>query len=306
MYLARVENGELKAGWPFFVLRGMIGGRRAVSLPFTDRCRPLLTAPDDLSVFTEQILEQSRRMGLDHLEVRTGFPITAGLDHGFSIHDYYRNFTLDLAAGTDSLWQSFKPKSIRYPINKAESYQLEISRDDSPDDLESFCRMNAQTRQKHGMLPQPGRFFKHIYRELTLKKKAFIRIVKYRRRPIAGSIFLVDRQTVYHKYNASDRNFLKCYPNQYLLWRTIKESCAQGLRYFDLGRTSPDNRGLMAFKRHWGAREEGLPYYYWPDVRGLTSTREDGTAYRILSRIIKRIPIPVLNIMGSLVYRHLG
>jgi lipid II:glycine glycyltransferase (peptidoglycan interpeptide bridge formation enzyme) len=199
-----------------------------------------------------------------------------------------------------------KQKSIKYPINKAKRLGVRIVRGTSSEDLQDFYRLNLLTRRRHGVIPQPFRFFENLFDMLQSKSHGCLSLAKYGGATIAASIFMFDKKTVYHKYNASSERFANLCPNHLIIWNAIEQAHAEGFEHLDLGRTAPDNHGLMAFKRHWGSREYGMPYYYWPEARGAASTSESSFKYRIASSIMKKSPVALSRFAGSLLYRHFG
>jgi len=112
--------------------------------------------------------------------------------------------------------------------------------------------------------------------------------------------------TIYYKFAASDRNYLQYRPNHFVMWHAIQYGCEKGCKYFDAGRTSPDNLGLMRFKRSWGTQEIDLPYYYWPTVKGATSTKERSLKYKMITSLMRRMPTTISRVAGELLYKHLG
>jgi lipid II:glycine glycyltransferase (peptidoglycan interpeptide bridge formation enzyme) len=119
-------------------------------------------------------------------------------------------------------------------------------------------------------------------------------------------VLIASGSTVRYAYGASDERYLQLAPNNLLLWEAIEWACSQGYQTLDLGRTARDNAGLMAFKRSWGAVEEPLPYYYAPRVAGLAATSEQSRKFRMLTACWRRLPLPVADALGGVLYKHLG
>ena len=119
-------------------------------------------------------------------------------------------------------------------------------------------------------------------------------------------MILASNDTAFYKYNASDPRFLHLRPNNLLLWKAIEACHGQCYRYFDLGRCSHQEQGLRRFKRLWGSQEQELPYYYYPQVRGVNSRINGGFSYRLMKLFVRYAPQPILQAVGSAMYRHLG
>jgi hypothetical protein len=77
--------------------------------------------------------------------------------------------------------------------------------------------------------------------------------------------------------------------------------------YPDLfGRTQPENQQLANFKRHWGSEEVALPYYYYPEARGISSVSQSSLMYRAYTTINRCLPSSMQKFAGEVMYRHIG
>jgi hypothetical protein len=297
--------GDIQTGVPLFLIGNRFTGKRLVSLPFTDRCNPLLSGPDDMMSIGSDLAAVAGNMDARNVEIRSAL---AGADGttppGYRVFAYYKLHLLDLDQGLDRVWQGFKQKSVRYPIRKAEACAMTIRQGGAEADMRIFHKLNVITRKKHGVIPQPYRFFENIYRELIASKLAFLLIAEYRYRPIAASIFFTYRKAIHYKYNSSSGLYGDCQPNHLLLWRAIEEACGRRFSLMDLGRTAPDNRGLVSFKRHWGACETDLPYYFYPEIKSSGGTFEKGSLYRTAASVLKKMPAAVLERLGTVSYKY--
>uniref|UniRef100_A0A7V1EIZ0 Peptidoglycan bridge formation glycyltransferase FemA/FemB family protein n=1 Tax=candidate division WOR-3 bacterium TaxID=2052148 RepID=A0A7V1EIZ0_UNCW3 len=301
-------NGDIKFGFPFFLIKDKIKGNRLICLPFTDECLPLFASElnsEEKNNIISAVIGLIEEKGIKQIEIR-GFNNEFLRNANFKDFNYYRKFTLDLSKGLDLLWKGFKQKSIRYPIKKAQDYGVRIVHSIAGEDMSVFYKLNLLTRKKHGVLPQPYNFFLNIYEEIIKKNLGFISIAYYKSIPIATSIFFVYNKIVHYKYNASIIDYLRYQPNHLILWSVIQWAVENGYRILDMGRTSPDNKGLMSFKRHWGAIETELHYYYYPDVQGVGAIQENSLKYKIASSIFKKLPLPILQVMGNKFYKYLG
>lgn len=301
-YFVLQENSQkYRSSLPLFLIKNSFLGKRLICLPFADFCRPLITSDDDYGVILCKVYDLIKQEKISNLEIRGGDDMRA-----FSRFNYYKKFKLDLSLGIDRLWHRFKQKSIRYPISKAKRENVIIEHGQTLRNMKNFYRLNLLTRRKHGVLPQPFNFFKNIFEELISKNYGFLFLAKNNKTVIAASVFFIYKDVVYHKYNASNVRFAYLCPNHLIIWRAIQWAANNGFRYLDLGRTAPDNQGLMQFKRHWGAEEIDLPYYYYPAVKGVSSMRENSLAYRITTAVLRKAPTKALEFLGNNFYRYLA
>ncbi len=304
-FILEDSDKKIKAGCPFFLVKSWLTGNRLVCLPFTDACFPLVTSNEDIKSLFSAAIEKAKREKTDYIEVRGECPSVLLQNLHFENRTYYKLFKLDLSPGTDSLWKGLK-KTVRNPIRGAKRANLKIEKSETERGMRDFYLLNLATRKKHGIPPQPYDFFENIWHELILNGLGFVLLAKYKSIPIAGDVLLTHKDTIYDKFNASDNNYLKYRPNHLIQWHAIQHGCQNGFRYLDLGRTSPDNPGLISFKRRWGTEEIDLPYYYWPTVKGVTSTKQKSLKYRTITFVMQQTPTTISRVAGRLFYRHLG
>ena len=162
------------------------------------------------------------------------------------------------------------------------------------------------TRKKLGVLPQPYSFFKALFRHVISQHLGFLLMAEWEGKVIAGVLFLTYKDTIYYKFNASDKNYLQKRPNHLVIWEAMRYACANDYKHFDLGRCSPEEEGLRTFKSRWGAKEVNLPYYYYPEVKGFTTVPENSPRYRAMRLFSRVVPPFAFRVAGSLLYKHLA
>ena len=78
-----------------------------------------------------------------------------------------------------------------------------------------------------------------------------------------------------------------------------------GCTTLHFGRTDNHQAGLMRFKRSWGATEEPICYTRF-DVRAGEWLRVSSRPAGMSSHLLKKLPLTLNRIAGSLVYRYLA
>ena len=303
-YVLEDNNGMLKAGMPLYQIKSALTGNRLVCLPFSDICLPL-GEEADIGLLIERAKQDIEDGAASYLEIR-GLPGSISpAQLGLESHDYHLLYVLDLETDTNAVQKRFH-NSIRRGIRQAEKRGVVVRMTDDESDLKRFYKLHISTRKKLGVLPQPGSFFKALYRNVISKGLGFTGLAEADGRVIAGIVFLQYGDTVYYKFNASDERYLQKRPNHLVTWEGINYACAQKYRYFDFGRCSPDEEGLRTYKTRWGAGEIKLPYFYFPRVKGITSVAENSTRYKIMRLFSHLAPQCVFEAAGSLLYRHFG
>jgi serine/alanine adding enzyme len=299
LYVCKNEGGNISGVLPFFFIRSVFTGTRIVSLPFSDYCGPLCTDEEEENDLLERIIKE-RKNGIRYVEIRG----ILSNNCGFIEHNYYKRHILQLFPDPPKVLKKIDKRTIQYSIRKAQRSGVEVREENNQQGMEEFQRLNKLTRMKHGVPSQPSKFFKSLLENMVLGGNASILVALYDSKVIAAGFFLKCKETFYYKYNASDPDYLsKVTPNHMLTWHAIEMACLQGYHFFDFGRTSPDNEGLMRYKEMWGAQPMDLQYYYFPEIRGAASTEEKGLPYRILTKIWRSLPEVIVEVIGPKIYK---
>ena len=301
-YILKNGDGEILGVFPCFSMKGLFEGTRIVSLPYSDYCGPLVKDHNHEKELLETITQENEKQ-ISYIEIRS--PLLN--DSHFICHDYFKQHILHLSADPAEVKKIIDKRTIQYCIRKAKRVGVTIVEDNTENGVKEFYRLNCLTRKKHGVPAQPKKYFDNIYNEMIQNKMAFLLLAIYDNITIAAGLFFKFKDTIFYKYNASDPQYLiKQAPNHLLTWHAIEQACLNGFEYFDFGRTSPDNNGLMRYKEMWGAKPVELPYYYYPKIRGATSTTESSFHYRILTCIWRSLPNVISEKLGPLIYRYTG
>jgi len=305
--LTHVNSSNQVTGFlPLCSIQSPFTGQRLVALPFSDHC-PLL-AEDEACAndLIDQAISLTQQQKAGYLELRTGTNDVLAKRSDMVEGNLYVRWLLPLTADPDAVWSGLR-KPIQRQIKKSQSLGVQVRLAVRREEMVYYYRLHLQTRsKKHGMPTQPLRFFYGLWDAFADTGAVQLLLAEYQGAVIAGMILLASGSSIRYAYGASDEQYLNLAPNNLLMWTAIKLGCEQGYQTFDMGRTSRDNEGLMEFKRRWGAIEEPLPYYYYPQMAGLASTPESSWKFRVLTSCWKRLPLPITEVLGKCLYKHLG
>lgn len=300
------SNGHIKGGIPFFFVKSFITGNRLVSLPFSDYSEVLVHHQEDLRLLLKESMEKASELNASYIEIRTRKTHRIFPDKLFRERAYFINHFLQLDVPPEELRKKFHKNCINRNIKKAEKSPLEVREGSVEKDMKIFFHLQSITRKKHGLPPQPYSFFKNMWKILHPQQFLQLLLVRYQGKDIAAMVFLKYKDTMYYKYGASDNRYLAHHPNHLLMWKAIEHACQEGFRFFDFGRTAPEDKGLMDFKKRWGSLELGLPYFFYPHRMGISLTDRDSLKYRMISTASHLLPVSILKIGGRIIYKHLG
>ncbi|MDQ6669996.1 MAG: GNAT family N-acetyltransferase [Chloroflexota bacterium] len=293
------DHGRLLAGLPALDVRGPLGRRRWVALPFTDYC-PLLSRPGhgtQAERFTETLAQVAQANGLPAVEVHADLP------DGPALYQTRRGFRHTLALSSDSgqVFRGFSRMHKRN-IRRAERSGLEIHAGYSAADMQSFYRLHLLTRRRLGVPIQPRRFFRLLAQRMLNDGLGFVLSVRLHAQTIAAAVFVHGNGTLIYKYGASDPVYWALRPNNGLFWTAIRWGCERGYHTLDWGRSDVEDHGLREFKNGWGASEEVLTYAV---VAADPPRRSSARPLRwALSALIRCSPPWVCQLIGEAVYTH--
>jgi lipid II:glycine glycyltransferase (peptidoglycan interpeptide bridge formation enzyme) len=280
-------------------INSVITGRRGVALPFSDYCDPIVEDEEDLESGLKTLMDHGRKEGWRYIELRGG-----ELKSSFPCFNLYYVHSLDLAPGADAIFRNLR-KGTKSAITKAKRDGVEVEIGDSMELINDFYYLNCITRKRHGIPPQPYRFFKNVHEYVISRGHGKVVIAKYGNQIISGGIFFCWANKVIYKYGASNESFNNLRATNLVIWEAIDWFAKNGFRKFCFGRTEPENSGLRLFKNGWGTEETVLKYYRY-DVARSAFIPGKNDIHSSLKHIFNMTPIPLLKMIGSLTYKHIG
>jgi lipid II:glycine glycyltransferase (peptidoglycan interpeptide bridge formation enzyme) len=200
------------------------------------------------------------------------------------------------------LFRKLQKDSIQRKIRRAEREGLVCDEGRSERHLGIFYDLTIMTRRRQAVPPPPLRWFRNVL--ACLGEQALIRVVLTRGKPIAAILTLRFKNTMVYKYGCSDARYHNLGPMPFILWKTISEAKASGCTEMDLGRSDPDNAGLVKFKDRFGAKSSILRYKRYPDP-GL-HVLGSAWAESMAKKVIGVLPSTLQVMAGRLIYPHIG
>lgn len=299
-YLARIHDGKLKTLLPLMEVSSFLTGRRGVSLPFTDYCEPILSDQNDPRDMQEFLKDYGAANKWRYYELRGGEESLGAATHYSA---YYRH-DLKLSPDVDALYARLK-SSRRRNIRKALREGVAINRSNSLDAVKAFYQLHCLTRKKHGLPPQPFRFFKQIYDHVISRGHGQVILATNQGRTIAGAIFFHFGDEAIYKFGASHCKCLHLRPNDLVMWEAIQWYCRNDYKKFCFGRTTTDNDGLRQYKKGWGTEEKLICYTKY-DLKKQQFVQSPGVNFALRNAVFNRMPSTLAKVVGDVFYRHIG
>jgi CelD/BcsL family acetyltransferase involved in cellulose biosynthesis len=304
-------GSRLENGWPFCSIDSWLTGRRWVSLPFSDHCQPLTDFGTCEGSFLVNLGEALAGKRLRYFEMR---PLeNVGPD---PLHlppsllpstCTYLFHCLDLTPDLGTLFLNCHRDSTQRKIRRAEREHLRYEDGHSAGLLDAFHKLQILTRRRHGLPPQPKRWFRNLIDSMGERSK--IRVAYKDNQAIAAILTIRHKETVVYKYGCSDSAHNNLGGMHLLFWKTIEEAKASGLRKLDLGRSDRDNQGLITFKDRWGSTRSMLSYSRFTSAASPRDVYPDaatGSKERFLRTLFSRMPDTLVRTAGHLLYKHIG
>ena len=299
LYLKFRRNGKLVALLPMIEIASRLTGKRAVCMPFSDFCSPLVFDAQEQEAIVETLVRKGRERKWRSFELRGGRDI---LPESASPGEQYYRHILKLSA-PEKLFAGLS-SAARRAIRKAEKSGVTADVGESWDAMREFYRMHMRTRRKHGLPPQPLSFFRNIHREIIQKGLGFIVLARLRTQPIAGAVFFHSGRSALYKFGASNESANKFRGSNLVIWHGIQELVKRGALTLDFGRTDLHQSGLRDFKLCWGATEEIAEYFKF-SLRTNEWLVRSNRKSKFHEGVFRKLPLVVNRIAGRLIYPHL-
>jgi hypothetical protein len=296
---ARKENTFISL-LPVMEVNSALTGRRGVCLPFTDTCEPIAENAQQFQKLFDQAVSLGKKQKWKYLEIRGGEKYLSTKKPS----QLFWGHTLDLSCGQQQLFLNLRD-STRRNIKKAQNENINVTISTSPQSMMDFYRLNTMTRRKHGLPPQPYKFFQHLHDQVIARDMGFIATAFLRDCAIAANVYLNFGKEVIYKYGASDKAFQHLRANNLVMWEAIKWSIDQGFAKLYFGRTEPENKGLMQFKAGWGVKPYQINYYRY-DLQKNGFAVDHSEINPFFTKLFSKLPLPVLEMLGRILYRHMG
>jgi FemAB-related protein (PEP-CTERM system-associated) len=290
---ARRENG-ISGVFPINWIRNKLFGSCLVSSSLA--VYGGVCADDKESYFS--LLDAGRdlanRLGVKYLEMRNRTELFPTSLPG---RDLYVTFTQDLSPGREKLLQGL-PRDTRYAVRKSLKAGLSWTDDLT---LPEFYDIYARSVHRLGTPVFSLDLFADLLTQFPKECKLFG--VRKGKKAIAGVMCFYFRDQVMPYYGGSLPEYYKDSPNNFMYWSLISQSCAEGLRNFDFGR-SKRGTGAYKFKSSWSMKLTELPYrYQLIRAKEVPEMSPVDAKFRLPVSLWKRLPFSWTKVLGPQLIR---
>ena len=308
----RTGGGRILAGVPLVHTKSFLFGSRLSNNPFSLYGEFPGSAPQATALAVQAALSLARGLGVCTLSLRLNQPLpdeAAGLP-GLSAHQNRIVPLLRLGATYADSCARYK-KQFRTNLRKS---RLLIENDPGctwsmTTDAGGYRRfypvLARLFRDKHAMFPAPLAHFLALPKLLG-PEHARLYTLCLQGAPVAGMVILLYGERAYYSWSASLPEGDAVDAGAFLLDRVVSDLCALGVRELDLGVTSPASTALLFFKGRFGSEmTQPWHYHFSPSASPLRDMSAE-TSLKGPRSVLKALPLPLFDALGTLLYRHMA
>ncbi|MCK0070439.1 FemAB family XrtA/PEP-CTERM system-associated protein [Kordiimonas laminariae] len=298
-YLVALSGGQVVGTLPLSIRDSFLFGKAAISSMFAVYGGPLSVSEKALSLLNEKAWKITRESGANSLEYRTiqsssfeGWVTETGVAASFQkeLKETAEDILLDI------------PRKQRAVVRKSLKHGLHCSWEK---DLDTFYALYAESVRNLGTPVFPKKLFREFLE--VFEKETDIQIVYSPEGEAIASLM-----TFYHNdhilpYYAGGNAKARLYgAHDFMYYELMVRSAKNGFKVYDFGR-SKVGTGPYKFKKNWGF--EPIPLNYQFRLKEGEERKEispQNKKFELMVKVWKKLPLPVANILGPPIARHLG
>lgn len=296
-YLVAERAGSIAGILPLAEVRSRMFGHSLSSLPFCVYGGPAADDAESEQALIEEATRLARKLDVEYLELRN----RAAKCPAWAHQDIYVTFRRELLPETEANLLAV-PRKQRAMIRKGIKNGLRSETDASVD---RFFALYADNAHRHGTPPFAREYFARLLKVFGDACEVLI-VVDSENRPVSGVMSFYFRDEVLPYYAGDTVAARDLAANDFKYWELMRRACERGVRVFDYGR-SKQGTGSFDFKRNWGFESAPLAYEFQLLRReAVPQNNPLNPKYRLLIALWRKLPLPVVNVLGPHIVRNLG
>ncbi|MCD6579143.1 GNAT family N-acetyltransferase, partial [bacterium] len=156
-------------------------------------------------------------------------------------------------------------------------------------------------KKKFSLISYPKWYFKLFYYSIVKNGYGDFIAVTHKGNIIGTAMFIKYGQNIYYLWSAYKLKFSKFTPTSILIDYIIEKYSGKNIETLDLGHTSPDNIGLLAYKAKFGGINKKL-YHFYISKRKLKINKKE-PQFHFFRLLINHIPKQILSLLNSIVFK---
>lgn len=297
IFLYAEKAGEIVGVLPLAHVNSRLFGDALVSLPFAVYGGIASSDTDATAALETKAQRLAVDLGVDHLEFRNTTPKHTE----WPTQDLYVTFRKEILPEVEANMLAI-PRKQRAMVRKGIKNNLKSEVDRSTD---RFFKVFADNVHRHGTPALPKRYFDTLL-QVFGDDCQILTITSSEGKLLSSVLSFYFRDEVLPYYAGDDEAARDLAANDFKYWELMRQSCEQGLRIFDYGR-SKVGTGPYAFKKNWGFEPEPLYYEYCLYKRdSIPQNNPNNAKYKLFIEAWRRMPIGLANWLGPHIVRNLG
>ena len=299
--MARNAAGQIVGVFPLFLVRSLVFGRTLKSLPFHFLGGLLASSQRAQRELIMQAERLAQRHRVDYLEVKTCSPWD--IDNPRVLEaPRYTGYAVRLQADPEALLKSFK-YNHRYSIRKAQR-TVGVDFGSTAEHVETFYALHLLATRNLGLPPHAYQLFAELRRHFGDRGMMQVGIARHEGQPISAILLLLFRHTILYMWGASNIEYRSLCADPLLHWSAMKWGCENDYHAFDFGMTAPNEDGAHFYKSRWSSEPYDVYFYHFftdrqPDI-------DYHTSFDTFKRVWRRLPMPVVRVLGPMLGRQAG
>lgn len=295
-YLMAVGPGGIEGALPLFEVRGLLGGRALVSVPYGVYGGICARTDEARRALLESATGLARRCGARYVELRHR-PVQ---QMDLPTKSLYVTFSRSISPSEDENLAAIPRKQRRMT---RQGVKFGLRAEFGPEHLDGFYDIYASSVHTLGSPVFPRRLFHAIAREFG--KDCELLTIWQEQRMVAGVLTLLHEDQALPYYGGALREAFQYAVNDFMYWELMCHAAKAGYRVFDFGR-SREGTGPYDFKRHWGFEPEPLPYQYvLLDGAQMPNLSPANPRMRLAVETWKRLPLSLTRRLGPPLTKYL-
>jgi FemAB-related protein (PEP-CTERM system-associated) len=295
-YLIARSGGTIEGVLPLFEVRGLLGGRALVSVPYAVYGGICAVSDTARQALAEAASGLAHRCGARYVELRQ--KRDQGL--GLPTKSLYVTFARTISKDEDENARMI-PRKQRRMTRQGAKHGLRTTI--GGQHLDAVWELYAASLRRLGSPVFPRRLFHEVHD--AFDKDCQVLTVWRGERIVAGCVTLFHEEQALPYYGADLRAKDLYGVADFMYWEVMCHAARTGYRVFDFGR-SRAGTGPYDFKRHWGFEPVPLPYQYilvggtpMPDLS------PSNPRLHLATEVWKRLPLGVTKVLGPALTRYL-
>lgn len=295
-YLMAVRGGGLEGILPLFEVRGLLGGRGLVSVPYAVYGGICAASDAARLALVEAARGLAKRVGAGYVELRH----RAGQEVDLPTKNLYVTFSRPVSASEEENLNAIPRKQRRMT---RQGLKHGLRSETGLAHLEQFWGVYAHSVHSLGSPVFPRRLFRAIAQEFG--KECELLTIWKDQQMVSGVLSLYYEDQVLPYYGGALHEALPYAVNDFMYWELMCHVARAGYRTFDFGR-SREGTGAYHFKRHWGFEPVPLPYQYvLAEGHEMPNVSPSNPKMHFAVETWKRLPLSLTKVLGPMLTRYL-